>query len=90
MEYLDLLDFIQDEKRYETDKQYSNAIDTIRTLFIQISQPLKYSKKYNVQVFHSTKLNEVHEFDTLQAAQEYAAKQRDFCLISMAIEESEK
>lgn len=89
MEYLDLLDFIQDEKRFETDKQYRNAICTIRTLFIQLSTPLKSSKRYNVRVFHSSTLDEIHEFDTLQAARDYAAKQKDFCLISMAIMEVE-
>lgn len=87
MEYLELLDFIQNEKRYETDIQYRDAIDTIRMLLIQTSLPLTLSKKYNVRVFHSNGLDEVHEFDTLQAANEYAEKQQDFCLISMAIKE---
>jgi len=87
MEYLELLDFIQNEKRYETDVQYRDAIDTIRTVLIQTSLPLRYSKRYNVRILHPTTLDEIHEFDTLQAARDYAAKQKDFCLISMAIRE---
>jgi len=61
--------------------------DAIKTLLIQTSKSLVLSKKYNVRVFHSNMLDEVHEFETLQAARDYAAKQKDFCLISMAIEE---
>lgn len=56
---------------------------------LEDSKPLKYSKRYNVRVFHSSTLDEIHEFDTLQAAHDYAAKQKDFCLISMAIMEVE-
>jgi hypothetical protein len=54
---------------------------------LEDAKPLKHSKRYNVRVFHSSTLDEIHEFDTLQAARDYAAKQKDFCLISMAIEE---
>lgn len=59
------------------------------TVNLEDFKPLKHSKKYNVRVFHSSTLDEIHEFDTLRAAHEYAAKQKDFCLISMAILEVE-
>ena len=58
------------------------------TVNLEDTKPLKHSKRYNVRIFHSSTLDEIHEFDTLQAAHDYAAKQKDFCLISMVLEET--
>lgn len=87
------VDFFEGYKYSEDDDFCKNAnemidaLEIIKNVVDTITQSLSVSLKYNVRVFHSNMLDEVYEFDTLQAARDYAAKQEDFCLISMALEE---